>query len=219
MNPSPGPRYGTVAAVVGGLAVVACCLIAAVVLAVDVFRGGEPAVAATADTNAATRGWQVAEDVPVSFGFIAVEHAEAQKGISPKQVAGATHGIGSWVGLDKSLVQTSVTLTNTSGRPVRYRADQFKLMAKDANGLERPIDLEYASVQQGRLEPDAAVDVVLSYIAPRDGATLTTRFADPGRDTPVTIDLGLDAGRISKADQKLLGQQHTGTDPTVKSGK
>jgi hypothetical protein len=179
--------------------------VAGTVLAAGLMTGDEAHVHAG---PAAHGPWNVAEDVPASFGFIAVEHAETFKGLSARQLGGATHGIGTFVGRDKALVQASVTITNTQGVPLRYSPRQFRLVTTDRKGRVQRLGLSHATVSDGVLQPDAAVDARLSFIAPRDGARLEIEFADPGARAPLTITLPKGAGRLTKADRRALAEGH-----------
>jgi Domain of unknown function (DUF4352) len=158
----------------------------------------------------ATGPYRVAEDVPVSFGFIAVEHSATLKGLTPKQLGGAVHGIGTFVSRKNALVQASITISNTSTQPQAYSPRQFRLVATAADGTTSRIELAHATVRAGELQPDAAVDARLSFIAPRDGSRLALEFRDPGARAPVTILLGNGSGRLTEADRRAIAQGHRG---------
>jgi hypothetical protein len=135
----------------------------------------------------------LAEDIPTSFGAVAVEHAEKIAGLGAKQLAGATHGIQNLVPPDKIQVQASATLTNLTLGPVRYAPEQFSLLVGKGSKPDpgqRPIPVQTASIRPGTLQPDAAIDARLSFVAPRSGERLWIAFDDPGRSEPVLIDLG-----------------------------
>jgi hypothetical protein len=152
--------------------------------------------------------FRVAQDVRTSFGFVAVEHAETLEGLTPKELGGATHGIGSFVARDHALVQASITLTNTTQRPLRYTPRQFRLVATGRNGEAKRIALAHATVREGVLQPDAAVDARISFVAPRNGSRLAIEFADPGAPEPLTILLGNGTGKLTAAERRALAQGH-----------
>ena len=195
------------AAAAGALmALVVATAVLGAVLAANVFAGGATHAGATAP--AATGPFRVAQDVPTSFGFVAVEHAEQMKGLTARQLGGAVHGIGNFVARDQVLVQASVTLTNTRLEPLDYKPSQFRLVARrDGEVTRHP--LSHATVRAGTLQPDAAVDARLSFVAPRNGSELAIEFTDPGRATPVVIELGRRTGRASAADRRAV-QGHGG---------
>jgi hypothetical protein len=150
----------------------------------------------------------VADDVPTSFGFVAVEHAETLKGLTAKQLGGATHGIGGFVGRDKALVQASVTITNTGEDALPYSPKQFRIVSRSGKRGARRIPMAHSTVRAGTLQPDAAIDARLSFVVPRDGSRLEVEFDDPGRKSPVRILLGNRAGRLTAMDRKALAEGH-----------
>jgi hypothetical protein len=203
---SPQVPSFTLAAGLGGfVAAVVAAAVVGIVLAVSLLTG-------PADGHAAGHGsgrFTVAQDIETSFGWVAVEHAETVKGLTSKQLGGATHGIGSFVARDKALVQASVTLTNTTAGTVRYDPRQFVLVAKSPkSGKEQRIGATYASIKAGVLQPDAAIDAKVSFIVPRDGSRMSLAFTDPGRTAPVVIDLRQGAGRASAQELRDLADAH-----------
>jgi hypothetical protein len=127
------------------------------------------------------------QDIPTSFGVVAVEHAAKLNGTTAKQTGGVTHGISGFVPPDKVQVQASVTLTNLLDAPIDYDPRQFRLL----HGKDRtPVGKVGSSVKPGTLQPDAAIDARLNFIAPRNGDKLWIEFTDPGASKPILIDLG-----------------------------
>lgn len=197
------PSLRLAAGLGGFVAAVAAAAVVGIVLAVSLITG-------SADGHETANGdgpFTVAEDIPTSFGWLAVEHAETVKGLTAKDLAGAVHGIGSFVGAERALVKAAVTLRNGPGRPLPYSLRQFTLVATGKDGERRRYPVTSASVQDGLLQPDAAVDASLGFVVPRDGARLAVEFADPGRKQPIVIDLKAGAGRVSAAD-KRANRQH-----------
>ena len=128
-----------------------------------------------------------AQDIPTSFGVVAVEHAEKINGTTAKELGGNTHGISGFVAPNKVQVQTSVTLTNLLDRPIAYDPRQFRLLV----GAERkPARSVKSNMRPGTLQPDASIDGRLIFVAPRTGSKLWIEFTDPGRAKPLLIDLG-----------------------------
>jgi hypothetical protein len=128
-----------------------------------------------------------AQDIPASFGVVAVEHVEKINGLGAKDLAGVTHGISGFVAPDKVQVQASVTLTNLLDHPIAYDPRQFRLLV---GAKRKPLDEVQSNLRPGTLQPDASIDSQLKFIAPRDGSKLWIEFSDPGRAKPILIDLG-----------------------------
>jgi hypothetical protein len=128
-----------------------------------------------------------AQDIPASFGVVAVEHVEKVKGITAKSVSGQTHGISGFVPAGKVQIQASVTLTNLTGEPVAYSPRQFRLLV----GKERkPVATVRSSLRPGTLQPDASIDGQLKFVAPRNDSKLWMQFRDPEGGRLILIDLG-----------------------------
>jgi hypothetical protein len=212
-HPDPGamptnsphvPSLRLAAGLGGFVAAVAAAAVVGIVLATSLITG--PAAGHAADQESGR--FTVAQDIATSFGWIAVEHAETVKGLTSKDLAGAVHGIGSFVGAERALVKAAVTLRNGPGRPLPYSLTQFTLVATGKDGERRRYPVANASVRDGVLQPDAAVDASLGFVVPRDGATLALEFADPGRERPFVIDLKAGAGRVSAADKRADQHGH-----------
>jgi hypothetical protein len=127
----------------------------------------------------------VGQSVKTSFGVVAVEHAEKLNGLTSKELGGMTHGVQSFVGSDKLQLQVTATITNQLDHPVAYSPGQFRLVAG-----KKKLKAAGSSITAGTLQPDAAIDARLSFVAPRDGGRLLVQFTDPGRSQPILIDLG-----------------------------
>jgi hypothetical protein len=130
----------------------------------------------------------VSQDIPTSFGAIAIDNVEKVNGLTAKALAGVTHGISNYVPPNKVQVQASVTLTNLlANRSQAYSPTQFRLVV----GRDRkPVRDVRASFRPGRLQPGASISGQLKYIAPRTGSKLWIEFTDPRRAKPMLIDLG-----------------------------
>jgi len=127
------------------------------------------------------------QDIPASFGVVAVEHVEKINGVGAKALAGVTHGISGFVAPNKVQVQASVTLTNLLDHPIKYDPRQFRLLV---GKNKKPLDEVQSNLRPGTLQPDASIDSQLKFIAPRDGSKLWIAFSDPGRAKPILVDLG-----------------------------
>lgn len=178
------PAARRTAAIAAYVAAVVVLVLAGGYLAVGVVSRGavdDPVLALPAGP------FGTSQDIPVSFGVLAVEHVEQLNGIGARAVAGATHGISGLVAPDKVQVQASVTMTNLLDRPIAYDPRQFQLLV----GRDRkPIDEVRSNLRPGTLQPGASIDSQLKFVAPRTGSKLWVRFSDPGRATPILIDLG-----------------------------
>ena len=128
-----------------------------------------------------------AQDIPASFGVIAIEHVDKLDGLGAKDLAGVTHGISGFVAPDKVQIQASVTMTNLLDHPIAYDPRQFRLLVGDK---KTPINEVQSNLRPGTLQPDASIDSQLKFVAPRNGSKLWIEFSDPGRAKPILIDLG-----------------------------
>jgi hypothetical protein len=172
-------------------AVVAVVLVATVamaaagaLIAVNMIATGQPAAPAP---KLLPGPFGTAQDIPTSFGVVAVEHAEKINGTTAKALGGNTHGISGFVAPNKVQIQASITLTNLLDKPVAYDPRQFRLLV----GAERkPVKSVKSNLLPGTLQPDASIDGRLIFVAPRTGSKLWIEFDDPARAKPVLIDLG-----------------------------
>jgi hypothetical protein len=191
-TPTPLPRGSSavrprawnlvvVAVVFGTLALA----VAGAVLAAGIIATGETHTTLTPSILKGPFG--TAQDIPTSFGVVAVEHAEKINGTTAKQLGGNTHGIAGFVAPNKVQVQASVTLTNLLDEPIAYDPRQFRLLVgKD----RKPVKSVKSNMRPGTLQPDASIDGRLIFVAPRTGSRLWIEFTDPGRAKPLLIDLG-----------------------------
>ncbi len=129
----------------------------------------------------------VSQDIPTSFGAVAIDNIEKVNGLTAKSLSGMTHGISNYVPPNKVQVQASVTMTNLLGRTVDYSPTQFRLLVgKD----RKPVKELRASFRAGTLQPDASISGQLKFVAPRNGSKLWIEFSDPARSKPILVDLG-----------------------------
>jgi len=193
-------RTPSTAPLVGLLVCVLALTALGAFLAAGVLRGDGHASALVQREPKA--GFAVGDSVYTSFGAVAVEAVQKHHGLSAKDLSGMTHGIKNYVGPDKVQVQAFATMTNLTGKPVHYDPRWFSLAVgrKDAKS-QGPFG---SSVKAGTLQPNAAIDLRLTFIVPRKGQQLWVHFRDPARDKPFSIDLG----RVTKTPQGALANEH-----------
>ena len=202
------PKTLLLAVTVAMAAAAVALAVAGGMLALGMVRTGRDAQALQRDASLALRGpAAIGEDVPTSFGVVAVESMTKSPGPTAKALAGVTHGIQNLVPPNKIQVLTTVTITNTTGSVIPYTPAQFLLYAtrgKKPGPGDRPIHLTRASVPPGALQPSASIDATLTYVAPRNGSRLWVSFRDRGSSRPVLIDLG----RTDRTPSGALDQYH-----------
>jgi hypothetical protein len=130
------------------------------------------------------------DDVPTSFGIVAVEFVRNVDGVTHRALAGATHGVSGLVGEGQQQIQVAVALTNRGSRPVSYSVRQFELRAT-VQGKTTVLRPTAGDLPDGRILPDAGIEGHLDFSVPAATATASLAFADPGSRAPVVIDLGV----------------------------
>jgi hypothetical protein len=135
----------------------------------------------------------IAESVKTSFGYIAVEHAEALSGLSETDLAGA-HGVAGLVQAGTIDVQIGATVTNQTQNVLDYTVEQFELI----DGKGNVVPLERAPDLPGQLQPNAAIDMQLDFVTTTDARPFTVRFIDPTNHKALLIDLG-DVGCVVRS--------------------
>jgi hypothetical protein len=122
--------------------------------------------------------WTVGDEVPTSFGVIAVTDVSQLAGLSANDLAGVTHGVGDLVPPDKEQVELSMILSNTSNRAVSYSfQDEFKMVTSSGADVSQ---LPGASSPTGKLSGNSSITTQLRFTAPRDGGALILEFREPG---------------------------------------
>jgi hypothetical protein len=81
-------------------------------------------------------------------------------------------------------------------------------VATGRRGKVRRYPVASATVRDGILQPDAAVDAGLGFVVPRNGSSLALEFKDPAREKPIVIELDADAGRATAADKRAVQHGH-----------
>jgi hypothetical protein len=133
--------------------------------------------------------FSIGDDVPTSFGIVAVEFVRSVDGVTHRALAGASHGVSGLVGDGKQQIQVAVALTNRGKQPMTYSVRQFQLRAT-IKGKTSLLPATAGDLPDGRILPDAGIEGHLDFTLPAAEATMTLVFHDPGRSGPVVIDLG-----------------------------
>lgn len=182
------------APVLGVIALAATLAAAGWVVALGMLtRGAEAPVASLPPRGGA---FAVGDEVPVSFGAMAVQSVNKNRGLRAKELAGVTHGISGFVPARDVQIDVSVTMTNLLERPAAYSPKRFTLVTSRG----KRIAPRGTSLLTAELQPAASVEGRLTFIAPRDGSKLRLEFRDSGRSTPIVVDLGR-TGHATLADR------------------
>jgi hypothetical protein len=140
------------------LAGVALLLVAAA-LATGVIGGGA--------SKAASNRHYIGQDIPTSFGAVAIDSLGRSPGRPSQMVA-------------------FVALLNLVHRPVAYSSSQFRLLA----GPERkPVGGLHVTFGSGTIQPAASFSGQIMFPAPHDGSKRWIEFRDPNLGRPIVIDL------------------------------
>jgi hypothetical protein len=162
-----------------------------VLVAVCAAIGAVSAVSAVRDAPTAHHGPAfevgIAHPAPTSFGTVAVEYAQFLGGPTLSALTGANHNIGSLVSPDNMQIEATVTITNASKRVIRYSPSQFDLLI---DGSKKPLIATRASVGDGTLQPDAAIDVRLTFERKLSRRDATLRYIEHEGGRAVLMRLG-----------------------------
>lgn len=134
-------------------------------------------------------GYTISDDVPTSFGIVAVEYVRSVDGVTHRSLNGASHGVSGLVDGDHAQIQTAVAITNRTTAPITYTSKQFTLLVT-SKGKTVEQGAGGGDLPDMRILPHAGIEGHLSFVVPRSGARLALRFTDPGRAEPIVIDLG-----------------------------
>ena len=129
----------------------------------------------------------IAHPASTSFGTVAVEYAQFLGGPTANALTGASHNVGALVPPDKMQVEATVTITNASKNVVPYSPAQFSLLVGDSAKQIIPIR---ASVVAGTLQPDAGIDVRLTFQTGLSKKDMTLRYSENDGGGPVLMRLG-----------------------------
>jgi hypothetical protein len=167
---------------------VIAAVLALIVVALGLARGADIAFESTTGPSTGG-GYGISDDVPTSFGIVAVEYIRAVDGVTHRALNGASHGVSGLVDGDHAQIQTAVAITNTTAAPITYTSKQFKLLVTKA-GKTTVQDPSGGDLPDMRIMPRAGIEGHLSFVVPRSGARLALQFTDPGQAVPIVIDLG-----------------------------
>jgi hypothetical protein len=129
----------------------------------------------------------IAHPAPTSFGTIAVEYAQFLGGPTQAALTGASHNVASLVPPDKMQVEATVTITNFSKSVIHYSPTQFSLLVGDSAKQILP---KSASVVAGTLQPDAGIDVRVTFQTGLSKKDVTLRYSENDGSGPVLMRLG-----------------------------
>ena len=203
---------------VGGVLVALCAVLGAVIAVTSTLRSA-PTV-----PNRPAFEVGIAHPAPTSFGIVAVEYAQFLGGPTLNALTGSNHNVGALVPPDKMQVETTVTITNFSKHTVDYSPTQFSLLV---GNNAKPVLAKHASTGEGTLQPDAGIDVRLTFVTSLSKKDITLRYVERDGSGPILMRLGhhsvaAQAAHGEKPGQVLgVGQtyheQHQATDPTSPS--
>jgi hypothetical protein len=131
----------------------------------------------------------IGDDVPTSFGIVAVEFVRSVDGVTHRALAGATHGVSGLVGDGKQQIQVAVAITNRSKQPLTYSVRQFELRAT-IKGKATVLRPTAGDLPDGRMLPAAGIEGHLDFTLPAADASMSLLFHDAARSAPVVINLG-----------------------------
>jgi len=143
----------------------------------------------TPHTRHQARSFGIGDDVPTSFGIVAVEFVRNVDGVSHRALAGATHGVSGYVEAGKQQVQVAVALTNRGKYPLAYAVRQFQLRVT-VKGKTTLLRATAGDLPDGRILPDAGIEGHLDFTLPAADALASLLFHDAGAKAPVVIHLG-----------------------------
>jgi hypothetical protein len=128
---------------------------------------------------------------PTSFGTLEVESVAQIRGLTPKALAGMSHGIQSLVKADHMQVQLVLALRNVRAQTIGYDPADFRLRLVKGS-RSRVFDSATTSVRAAALLPRSTMESTLGFVIPRfnpRGTRLSLEFSEPGRP-PLNLDLG-----------------------------
>ena len=134
----------------------------------------------------------IGDDVPTTFGIVAVEFVRSVDGVSHRALAGANHGVSGYVDQGQQQIQVAVALTNRGSKPMSYTVRDFQLRAT-VKGKTTVLRATSGDLPDGRILPSAGIEGHLDFTLPAADAVGTLLFHDPvgpAGKAPVAIELG-----------------------------
>jgi hypothetical protein len=146
-------------------------------------------VLAPAGHHAGAKSFGIGDDVPTSFGIVAVEFVRSVDGVSHRALAGANHGVSGYVEAGQQQIQVAVAVTNRGSTPMNYTVRDFQLRAT-IKGKTTILRATSGDLPNGRILPSAGIEGHLDFTLPAANAVASLVFHDGGAKAPVVIDLG-----------------------------
>ncbi|HEY3019267.1 MAG TPA: DUF4352 domain-containing protein [Solirubrobacteraceae bacterium] len=143
------------------------------------------------------------QQVPMSFGSVAVDVVE-KLGAVPFH--GPRNTIAGDVPPGRIALRTTVSVSNLLDRSITYSPASFRLLV---GAKKRPISLTQSTMPAGRLNAGSVIEGRLSFVVPERARSLWLEVRDPGRRSPVLIDLRR-AGRTPTSAFDRFGHLHPG---------
>ena len=138
--------------------------------------------------------FRISDDVPTSFGIVAVEFVRGVDGTSHRALPRLTHGVTGLVGSGRQQIQVAVALTNQTREPLKCTVRQFELHVT-TSGKTSVLAATSGDLPDGRILPDAGIEGHLDFTLPAAESAISLHFRDPGNSAPVVIDLGAVAAK------------------------
>jgi hypothetical protein len=123
------------------------------------------------------------QDVPTSFGVVAVEYVERVAGPPAHTLGGSGRRAGTVPAAGESELSIAVALTNMRDRTLKYGPGQFRLRL----GRGQSLAPTGANFEPGTLQPHAGIEGRVSFVVPKGLSPKAVEFRD--RDRAVVIAL------------------------------
>jgi hypothetical protein len=123
------------------------------------------------------------QDIPTSFGVVAVEYVERVTGHAAHILGGSGRRAGAIPAAGESGLSLAVALTNLRDGTVDYSPAQFRLRLRHGQTLAP----SSANFERGTLQPHAGIEGRVSFVLPKGRSATAVEFRD--RDRPVVIGL------------------------------
>jgi hypothetical protein len=178
-----GNRTGGKAASAAAFAVVGAAVALSLVGGVVAFRA--VGSGSTGETEQVAQAAQAAlgQDVPTSFGVVAVEYVQRVAGHPAHILGGSGRRAGTLPAAGQSELSVAVALTNLRDRTVDYTPGQFRLRLARGPTLAP----SGANFEPGTLQPHAGIEGRVSFVVPKGHSAKAVEFQD--RDRAVVINL------------------------------